>query len=152
MKIKTAQKSFSIKFMTGFVALLFFGFLIGAVYNIDFLIPALIIGGIFFLCYVTAPISYEYTGDQIRVCSKIGKKEFTDIKKISRPEKKFSFGLRLWGNGGCFAATGIFWNKKFGKFRAYVTNTKTDNLVLLNTEKTKIVISPQNIDRFIESK
>jgi hypothetical protein len=60
-------------------------------------------------------------------------------------------GLRLWGNGGLFAATGIFWNKAYGVFRAYVTSARYQDYVLVQTRTQKILISPENPAEFVKA-
>jgi len=62
---------------------------------------------------------------------------------------KPSFGIRLWENGGLFAGTGIFWNKKYGIFRAYVTTGSKSHLVLVDTPATRVVITPKSPDQFV---
>jgi len=61
------------------------------------------------------------------------------------------FTIRLWGNGGVFAGTGIFWNKLYGVFRMYITHAKQSEFVVVETERQIIVISPENPKIFIES-
>lgn len=49
---------------------------------------------------------------------------------------------RVFGNGGFFSMTGIFWNKKLGRYRAFATNEK--NSVILRFSDKVIVITPDN--------
>ena len=49
---------------------------------------------------------------------------------------------RVFGNGGFFSITGLFWNQKLGLYRAFVTNEK-NSIVLKFTDKV-IVITPDN--------
>ena len=49
---------------------------------------------------------------------------------------------RIFGNGGFFSITGIFWDKKLGLYRAFVTNEK--NSIVLKFIDKVIVISPDN--------
>ena len=58
-------------------------------------------------------------------------------------------GLRLWGNGGLFAATGIFWNQAYGVYRAYVTSARYQDYVLVETRTRKVLISPENPAEFV---
>jgi hypothetical protein len=60
-------------------------------------------------------------------------------------------GLRLFGNGGVFAGAGWFWNRTLRVFRAYVTSARRDDLVLVETPARKIIISPVDARRFIQS-
>jgi hypothetical protein len=64
------------------------------------------------------------------------------VVKCSILSTPFGFGIRLFGNGGLFAGSGIFWSRKLGVFRAYVTTSKPADMVLAETAKTKILISP----------
>jgi hypothetical protein len=57
--------------------------------------------------------------------------------------------LRLFGNGGLFAGSGIFWNRQLGVFRAYVTTSNRDHHLLVVTGKTKILISPADPRGFL---
>ncbi len=50
--------------------------------------------------------------------------------------------LSIFGNGGFFSITGIFWDKKLGLYRAFVTNEK--NSIVLKFIDKVIVISPDN--------
>jgi len=48
-----------------------------------------------------------------------------------------------------FAATGIYWNRQFGVFRAYVTDQKKLVVVELQNGK-RVVISPANTEEWNE--
>ncbi len=56
--------------------------------------------------------------------------------------------LRLFGNGGLFAISGWFWNRRLGRFRAYATDP--ERVVLLRyRDGSKIVVTPHDVQRFI---
>lgn len=55
--------------------------------------------------------------------------------------------LRLFGNGGLFAITGIFQNKALGRYRAFVTNPK--QAVVLRYETRVVVLSPADPDALL---
>ena len=57
--------------------------------------------------------------------------------------------LRLMGTSGYYGYYGLFWNRKLGKYRAYVTRTK--NLLALKTEKGIYVLSPDDPEDFTAS-
>ena len=57
--------------------------------------------------------------------------------------------IRSAGNGGLFAFTGWFQNKKLGKFQAWVTDPK--RAVVLEFENRKIVVSPDRPRRFLRA-
>ena len=48
--------------------------------------------------------------------------------------------IRTCGNGGFFSITGFYWNKKLGRYRAYVTDPQ--RAVVLRYAKRTVVISP----------
>lgn len=52
--------------------------------------------------------------------------------------------IRLFGNGGLFAITGIFQNGTLGRYRAFVTVPK--QAVVLRYESRVVVLSPANPD------
>lgn len=57
--------------------------------------------------------------------------------------------LRSAGNGGLFAFTGWFRNKKLGTYRAFVTDP--NRCVVLDFKDYKIVVSPDDPDGFVKA-
>ena len=56
--------------------------------------------------------------------------------------------LRLFGNGGLFGISGWFWNRRFGRFRAYATDP--GRVVLLRYQNgKKVVVTPHDVQHFI---
>jgi hypothetical protein len=56
--------------------------------------------------------------------------------------------LRLFGNGGLFAISGWFWNRRIGRFRAYATDP--GRVVLLKyRDGRKVVVTPHDVQHFI---
>jgi Bacterial PH domain len=56
--------------------------------------------------------------------------------------------VRLCGNGGLFAITGWFWNRRIGRFRAYATDPA--RVVLLRyRDGRKVVLTPHDVQHFI---
>jgi len=56
--------------------------------------------------------------------------------------------VRIFGNGGLFAITGWFWNRKIGRFRAYATDP--GRVVLLRyTDGKQVVVTPHDVQHFI---
>ena len=147
----SAGLSLPIKIVTVILMIITIGFGIASFFNINLLIPAGLCAAILILCYFFAPMSYELSNKTLIVRSRLSKSEFLPVEKCSKISTSFSFGIKLWGNGGCFAITGIYWNKIYGKFRAYVTSTKANDLVLLETKNTKIIISPKQPAEFVET-
>jgi len=57
--------------------------------------------------------------------------------------------LRLLGASGYYGYYGLFWNKKLGRYRAYVT--RTTGLLAVRTEKSLYVLSPDDNKDFASS-
>ena len=55
--------------------------------------------------------------------------------------------LRIAGNGGLFAFSGLFWNRRLKFFRAYATDPS--RVVVLRYPKKTIVITPHDPQQFI---
>jgi hypothetical protein len=111
------------------------------------LIPFLL-GVIMVACYLRAPVAYEITPDnRLVVTFRWGSRQFAAVKGFHPARGRFPFSLRLWGNGGVFAATGIYWNRESGVFRAYVTDQKKLVVVELQNGK-RVVISPANTEEW----
>ncbi len=149
MKQSVAPACLAINIITFLVIIFTVSMMIGSFFQPDFLavgiIMLVIVGG----CYLYAPVAYEMKDKRLTVFSRINKKEFDQVIKCSAVVKKPSMGIRLWGNGGLFAGTGIFWNKQYGVFRAYVTRSKLEDFVLVKTAKTIVLISPEKPKAFI---
>lgn len=56
--------------------------------------------------------------------------------------------LRLFGNGGLFAISGWFWNRRIGRFRAYATDPERAVLLRYRDGK-KVVVTPDDVQHFI---
>lgn len=151
MMHKAADLSLSIKIVTSLVLLLMVAFLIGSIFQRALLIP----GGLLFIisafCYIYAPVGYKISSNKLFVFNRMGKKEFGPVVNCFSIVEKIPCSIRLWGNGGLFAGTGIFWNRSYGIFRVYVTSSRQLDFVVVETAKRKILISPENTKNFIES-
>jgi len=55
--------------------------------------------------------------------------------------------LRLFGNGGLFAITGWFWNRKLGRYRAFATDPA--RAVVLRYATRRILLTPDDVQKFI---
>ncbi len=150
MRQNVAPTSLSIKIVTSLILVLTGGMFIGAFFNFVLLWAGIFMFTIALFCYLSAPIAYELNGDQLIINSRLSKKVFGPISKCSLiDENKPSFTIRLWGNGGIFAGTGFFWNKKYGVFRAYVSTGERSKLMLIETPESKVVITPENPKKFL---
>ena len=55
--------------------------------------------------------------------------------------------LRLFGNGGLFAISGVFKNRKLGRYRAFATEPK--NSVVLELAARTVVVTPDSPQDFL---
>jgi hypothetical protein len=151
MRQAAAKTSLSIKIITSGILLTTAGFLVASAFE-----PWLLCAGAAFsvfciVFYLLAPASYELSEGRLTVFRHLGTKQFAPVVKCSRITERMPFTIRLCGNGGLFAGTGIFWNRRYGVFRAYVTSARRSDLVLLETPTGKIIISPENPQAFVET-
>jgi hypothetical protein len=56
--------------------------------------------------------------------------------------------LRLFGNGGLFAMSGWYWNRRIGRFRAYVTDPARA-VLLRYRDGRQVVLTPNDVQHFI---
>jgi hypothetical protein len=96
-------------------------------------------------------VAYDLSNSELTVVYRLGRRRFKPVVHCALVPPPFSMAVRLWGNGGVFAGTGIFWNRTYGIFRAYVTRAKPSEMVLVETENQKILISPDHPGRFVEA-
>jgi hypothetical protein len=146
-----AKRSLSIQIITWGVVLAAAGFLVASVFDPSLLFAGALFGFICISCYLLAPASYELSDGRLTVFRHLGTKQFGPVVRCSQIAERIPFTLRLFGNGGLFAGTGIFWNKRYGVFRAYVTSARHSDLVLVETPTGKIIISPENPQAFVEA-
>jgi hypothetical protein len=55
--------------------------------------------------------------------------------------------MRIFGNGGFFAFTGLFRNRKLGSYRAYATDSK--KAVVLRWPGRTVVVTPDDPQKFV---
>jgi hypothetical protein len=145
----TAPMSLAIKFITGLVLAMTAVLIIAGLQARGLLLGGAILATVVGFCYLYAPVAYELSGDQLTVRFRLGQKAFPAVTRCSTLTARPPMGLRLWGNGGLFAGTGIFWNKAYGVFRAYVTSARYQDYVLVETRTRKVLISPENPQEFV---
>ena len=73
---------------------------------------------------------------------------FAGLVAVSGAPQGLRGSLRLFGNGGLFAISGWFWNRRIGRFRAYATDP--ERAVLLRYRDGKqVVVTPHDVQHFI---
>lgn len=150
MRYPAASPSLCIKIVTSFVLFLTGVFILLSVYEPALLYAGIFLGGVSLVAYLRAPVAYDLTNAELTVVYRLGQRRFKSVVNCTSMQPPFSIAIRLWGNGGMFAGTGIFWNRTYGIFRAYVTRGKPSELVWVETERQKILISPNNPGQFVE--
>jgi hypothetical protein len=149
MRAPVAPIDLTIKIITGFVLVLDAGFWVASFFTHWALLPAAFLAVITLYCYLRAPVAYEVSPAGLTILFRVGSKQFGPVIRAGRVEKSVDRSIRLWGNGGLFAGTGIFWNGTWGVFRAYVTNAKQDGRVIVETQTGKVLVTPAHPDEFI---
>jgi hypothetical protein len=93
---------------------------------------------------------YLLTSDFIRV-QRLGWSTalpLAGLVAVTGEPEGFRGSLRLFGNGGLFAISGWFWNRRLGRFRAYATDQ--DRVVVLRYRNgDKVVVTPHDVQHFI---
>ena len=147
----SAPMSTAIKVITGLVLAMTAVMLLAGVKFWGMLLAGGLLATVALFCYLYAPMAYELTGDELTVRLRLGRKVFPAVIGCSTLSARPPMGLRLWGNGGLFAATGIFWNQAYGVYRVYVTSARYQDYVLVETRTQKILISPENPVEFVKA-
>ena len=96
-----------------------------------------VLSAVALFCFLRSPVAYEITDNELTVRFRLGQKVFPAVTGCETLTARPPRGVRLWGNGGLFAATGIFWNKTSGVFRAYLTSARYQDYVLVATPDPK---------------
>jgi len=151
MIFKAARTSRAIKVVTTCVLTLALAFVAGGLLERHLPLAGLFVGLVALICYFLTPIAYDSTGGQLTVVLRVGNRFFGPITSATPLSGRWPFTLRLCGNGGLFAGTGIYWNKPYGVFRAYLTSARLQDAVLVATTTHKVVISPENPQDFLAS-
>jgi hypothetical protein len=149
LRYSTAPMCTPIRSVTGLVIALGLGFLVASYWVIYLLLASAVVFLVCVGCYLRAPIAYEINHVGLTVEFRLGQKSFGPITRIVRPNTRSGMGLRLWGNGGLFAGTGIFWSSQWGLFRAYVSTSNRDLYLMVETPDRKVLISPDDPEKVL---
>ncbi|HMP82562.1 MAG TPA: PH domain-containing protein [Verrucomicrobiota bacterium] len=154
MKQNAATASRTIRVVTTVYFALTAGIFAGGFFERMLMIPVLILLLVGAYCYwFWSPVAFELEGGALTVFFRASRKTFPRVRQCVAVDETFPIGssIRLCGNGGVFAGAGIFWNRKHGVFRAYVTRSRPDELVFVETTARKIVISPEDPQSFVRA-
>ena len=73
--------------------------------------------------------------------------DLVGLKSVDYDPSAMSRSIRIFGNGGCFSITGWFWNRKLGRYRAFVMDPK--RAVVLRFSDYVLVVSPDQPAKFV---
>jgi hypothetical protein len=92
---------------------------------------------------------YTLTEDAISVKRGVGEVRLplAGLRSVTGDVDAMRGSLRVFGNGGFFAITGRYWNRKLGWYRAFATDPS--RAVVLRYPKRTIVITPHDPQHFI---
>ena len=152
MKQPVASTSRAIRIVTAAVLILNAGLYAAALFEPAAIYAAVGISAIVLISYfLWTPVDYELAHGELNVSFRIGSKRYGPVTKCSPVEAPLRAGIRVFGNGGLFAGSGIFWNRTYGMHRAYVTSTRPEDLVLVETTDTRILISPRDAGAWLRA-
>jgi len=75
--------------------------------------------------------------------------DLTNLKKVELKPGAMKKSWRTFGIGGLFGWIGKFYNNRLGSYRAYATNRY--KCVVLELEETKLIVTPKDPARFVET-
>jgi hypothetical protein len=115
-----------------------------------FFLPAALLIIVLAICWGYHPVKYQLLPGRMEIQRPFGaiKIAFHHIESIQRVSMNdLGLVIRLFGSGGLFGYFGIFTSRKLGRFQMWCTNR--DKLVLITTNDSKLLISPDEPDDFI---
>jgi hypothetical protein len=105
--------------------------------------------GILASAFFSIVSGYTLTATQLEVERPFWSTAFplAQLLSVAGDAEVFERSLRLFGNGGIFSFTGLFWKKGLGRYRAFATDP--GRAVILKFTKRTIVVTPDDPQRFI---
>lgn len=110
-----------------------------------------LLGVVYAIVYACRPTAYEITTYGLLIHRRAGvvKIASSRIRHVQPLEKaQVRFALRTFGVGGLFGYFGSFYTKSLGSMTWYLT--RLDALVLIETDREKLVVSPNDRDAFLQ--
>ena len=102
------------------------------------------------ITYFSKPTAFSIDENEIVVHRPHGmfRTPMEKIVSIERiPRASLGWGTRLFASGGFFGYLGIFYYGSIGRVTQYCTNR--NEMLLVTTEKSKFIISPENSETFL---
>lgn len=107
---------------------------------------------VYVICWLLRPLRYSVTNKELLIERPLGKIiiKKSDIESVDvLLESNIGGAVRTFGVGGLFGYYGKFYNPTIGSMRWYVT--RVDRPVLVTTQKSKILLSPDEPELFAEA-
>jgi len=104
--------------------------------------------GIIFFSYLFSPMGYTINHKSISILTRIKRFKIllSDIKEIKKLEKEaLSQSVRVFGIGGLFGYTGLFYSKNLKFYLSFCTSH--DRLIMIKARRVYL-ISPEDRDLF----
>ena len=139
----------AIKVVTACVMALALAFVAGGLLEKHLPLAGLFVALVALVCYLLTPVAYDTTGGHLTILLRVGRRSFGPITGAAALTGRWPFTLRLFGNGGVFTGTGIYWNKPCGVFHAYLTSARLQDAVMVTTTTHKVMISPETPQTFL---
>jgi hypothetical protein len=103
--------------------------------------------------YLFRPVMYLVDEEGIHVYRAAGVYTMSkeSIIRVHRADDYNAFRtIRLFGSGGLFGYTGLFYNSKYGQIRVMASQLK--NFIIVYTDRRQpIMITPDNADAFMQA-
>jgi Bacterial PH domain len=131
--------------------------LIGVAYGVAKLMPSAI--GVATACLTIAVLvgsalsvvrGYELDRDRLSI-QRLLWSTVVDIRGLTRvwhDPKGLRGSIRVFGNGGLFSLTGIYWSRALGRYRMFATDPK--QFVGMVLPGRKIVVTPADPEAFVQ--
>jgi len=116
-----------------------FGLMIASV------LPAVLVGGLLFVV-----IGFTFDGPVLLIRRLFWSTNvhLRGLKKAEYDPAACKGSIRIFGNGGLYSFTGLFRNKKLGRYRLFATDTS--KAVVLTFDDRKVVVTPRSPRKFLE--
>ncbi len=108
--------------------------------------PLVVLGALFFVVR-----GYEIDGNRLGVQRLlwVTSLPLDGLQRAWHDPEAMRRSIRIFGNGGLFAISGLFRNRALGNYRAFVT--RPDHAVVLRTPSRVVVVSPAEPRAFLHA-
>jgi hypothetical protein len=72
-----------------------------------------------------------------------------ELEQVAADPQALRGSWRLFGNGGLFSISGLFWSRRLGKYHAYLTDPR--RAVIVRFRDRVIVLTPESPEEFVRA-